>query len=63
MDAIRAGLSSEKAGMDDIPLLFRLIDAPACNFVFELSACSFAKEVAAAKKSNKQHIVFIKLSG
>lgn len=54
-----AGLPSENAGIDDIPLLFRLTVASAFNFVFELSAGSAEWESEKMNKNARQNDTLI----
>lgn len=58
-----AGFPSENAGIDAIPLLFRLTVAPAFNFVFELSACSFEYEAVNMNKNTTQNETLIFIMG
>lgn len=58
-----AGLPRENAGIDDIPLLFRLTVASAFNLVFELSAGSADQAIVKMKVNSRQIEILILFMG
>jgi hypothetical protein len=55
MVATIAGLPRENAGMEAIPLLFRLTDALALSFLLRLKVFSWEKEAVAIKRNSRQN--------